>query len=218
MNCIAHRGFCGVNPENTVAAVEAAVAAGADGVEVDVRRCRSGELVVCHDETVDRTTDGAGAVADLTADELAALSVEGSDEGVPTFAAVVGAIPADVTLHAELKERGLAADVERAVTDAACETVVSSFDAEAVAAVESLPTALLVWDQDNPVERAVELGCSSLHPNHEDCDTALVERAHEAGLGVNAWTVTEASETERLRGAGADGVITDFPACCPGQV
>jgi glycerophosphoryl diester phosphodiesterase len=217
VNCIAHRGFAGVNPENTVAAVEAAVAAGADGVEVDLRRCGSGELVVCHDESVDRTTGGTGPVADHTADELAALSVEGADAGVPTFAAVLDACPGSVTLHAELKERGLGRDVDRAVADAAPSVVVSSFDPDAVAEVESAPTALTVWDVDGAVERAADLGCAFLHPHHGDCDAALVERARGAGLGVNAWTVTEPAETGRLRAAGADGVITDFPECCPGR-
>jgi len=74
MRLIAHRGFLSVNPENTVAAVEAAAAV-ADGIEIDVRRCGSGEPVVIHDETVDRVTDGRGAVDEHTVADLAALDV-----------------------------------------------------------------------------------------------------------------------------------------------
>lgn len=218
VNCIAHRGFAGTNPENTVAAVEAAVATGVDGVEVDVRRCGSGDLVVHHDETVDRTTDGSGSVADFSASELAGLSVEGTDAGVPTFEDVVAAIPDGVVLHAELKERGLASEVESLVGEAACETVISSFDAAVVSAVESVPTALLVSEGTGAVERATEVGCAMVHPPVDACDASLVDRAHDAGLAVNAWTVTESAETGRLREAGADGVITDFPQCCPGSV
>lgn len=214
VNCIAHRGFCGVNPENTVPAVEDAVGR-ADGVEVDVRRCGSGELVVHHDETVDRTTDGSGEVADHTVDELAALSVEGSDAGVPTFESVVEAVPAGVTLHAELKEYGVGEEVERIVAEADCETVVSSFDPHAVFEVTELPTALAVVEADDAVRRATQLGCSFLHVNLDVCDAALVERAHDAGLTVNAWTVTDPDETTVLAEAGADGVIADFPDCCP---
>ncbi|WP_436923648.1 glycerophosphodiester phosphodiesterase [Halosimplex amylolyticum] len=214
MNCIAHRGFCGVNPENTVPAVEDA-ASRADAVEVDVRICGSGELVVCHDETVDRTTDGSGPVSAHTAAELAALSVEGSGAGVPTFEEVVEVIPDDVTLHAELKERGTGEGVERLVDGAGCETVVSSFDPEAVSEVERLPTALAVWEAEGAVERATELGCSFLHANLDACTPPLVERAHDAGLGVNGWTVRESGETDRLRDAGVDGVMTDFPEYCP---
>ncbi|ELZ25677.1 glycerophosphoryl diester phosphodiesterase [Halosimplex carlsbadense 2-9-1] len=214
MDCIAHRGFAGVNPENTVAAVEAA-ADRADGIEVDVRVCGSGELVVHHDETVDRTTDGSGAVAAHTAAELAALSVEGTEEGVPTFADVVAAIPDDVVLHAELKERGTGEGVERVVAEADCDAVVSSFDPQALTEVEGLPTALVQFEGEALVSRARQLGCSFVHPNLNACDTGLVERAHGAGMGVNAWTVTAPGETERLRATGADGVITDFPDCCP---
>ncbi|MFC7142187.1 glycerophosphodiester phosphodiesterase [Halosimplex aquaticum] len=214
MNCIAHRGFCGVNPENTVPAVEDA-AARADAVEVDVRICGSGDLVVCHDETVDRTTDGSGPVSAHTAEELADLSVQGSDAGVPTVEEVVAAIPDGVTLHAELKERGTGEGVERIVDDAACETVVSSFDPEAVSEVEELPTALAVWEGDGAVERAAELGCSFLHVNLDACTSDLVERAHDAGLDVNGWTVRGSGETEALRDAGVDGVMTDFPEYCP---
>lgn len=213
MDCIAHRGFAGVAPENTLPAVREA-SRRADGVEVDVRRCGSGELVVCHDDTVDRTTDGTGAVAALSAGELGALSVEGSDAGVPTLAAVLDAVPPAVTLHAELKERGLADDLAGLAAGTDCPVVVSSFDDAALAAVEGLPTAFLTAEADGAVDRATALGCSAVHPHLDACDDGLVSAAHEAGLAVNAWTVTGAGETERLRRLGADGVITDFPDCC----
>jgi len=214
MDCIAHRGFAGVNPENTVAAVEDATDR-AGAVEVDVRICDSGELVVHHDETVDRTTDGSGAVAAHTAAELATLSVEGTAAGVPTFEEVAAAVPDDVTLHVELKERGTGEAVERVVAGADCDAVVSSFDPGALTEVEALPTALVQWEGEGLVSRARDLGCSFVHPNLESCDASLVERAHGAGLAVNAWTVTDPEEIEALREAGADGVITDFPNCCP---
>jgi glycerophosphoryl diester phosphodiesterase len=214
VHCIAHRGFAGVNPENTLPAVHDAVER-ADGVEVDVRRCASGELVVCHDETVDRTTDGTGAVADHTAAELASLSVEGSDAGVPTLADVLAAVPPDVTRHAELKEQGLAADLEALAADAAPPVVASSFDVGALREVEELPTAFITSERAGALDRAASLGCRGVHPRTDVCDEGFVDRAHEAGLEVNAWTVTDPTETRRLREAGVDGVITDYPECCP---
>ena len=219
MNCIAHRGFAGVNAENTVPAVREA-AARADGVEVDVRRCGSGELVVHHDETVDRTTDGSGPVADHSAAELAALHVEGGDAGVPTFDAVVAAVPPDTTLHVELKECGLAADVERTLSaaDDPPEAVASAFDPGALTGVERLPTALLVTESTGAIDRAREHDCVAIHPSLGTCSRPLVEAAHNAGLAVNAWTVVNPPETERLHELGVDGAITDFPACCPDAV
>jgi glycerophosphoryl diester phosphodiesterase len=214
MDCIAHRGFPGVNPENTVAAV-ADAATRADGVEVDVRVCNSGELVVCHDETVDRTTDGSGPVSARTAEELAALSVEGSDQGVPTFEAVVEAIPYGVTLNAELKERGTAEGVERIVSDADCDAFVSSFDPEALSEVAELPTALVASDPEGTIERASELDCFAVGLRLDAWTPELVGRAHGAGLTATAWTVTDVEETRRLREMNVDAVITDFPECCP---
>jgi glycerophosphoryl diester phosphodiesterase len=143
VRCIAHRGFAGRYTENTLPAVEAAAAAGADCIEVDVRRCGSGDLVVVHD---DRLTDATGAVADTPLSTLVSLSVLDSGAGIPTLDAVFEAVPDDVALNLELKESGLAADT-LAVADAHDNDVlVSSFERELLAAVQDhsdLPTALL---------------------------------------------------------------------------
>jgi glycerophosphoryl diester phosphodiesterase len=247
VNCIAHRAFAGVAPENTLPAVRAAVAgtAGAgdggsvpadedttgvsdaedaatvdkpavDGIEVDVRRCGSGELVVCHDETVDRVTDATGTVGEFSAAELADLSVAGSGAGIPTFDAVLDAVPPAVTVHAELKER-VGADVEALAAEADPPVVVSSFDAGALADIEEFPTAWLVTAAEGAVPRARDLGAAALHAPVDVCDAALVDRAAEAGLTVNVWTVTDPDQTRQLRDLGVDGVIADYPACCPSR-
>jgi len=106
---IAHRGFAAEHPENTVAAVEAATAV-VDRIELDVRRCGTGELVVFHDATLGRVTDATGRVDRTSADRLAELSVEGSGEPVPTLARALDAVPADAWVLLDLKERGVAAD------------------------------------------------------------------------------------------------------------
>ncbi|WP_424014055.1 glycerophosphodiester phosphodiesterase [Halorubrum xinjiangense] len=106
---IAHRGFAAENPENTVAAVEAATDL-VDRVELDVRRCGTGELVAFHDATLGRVTDATGRVDETPLDRLSELSVEGSGEPVPTLAAALDAVPADARVMLDLKERGLAAD------------------------------------------------------------------------------------------------------------
>jgi len=219
VNCIAHRGFAGVNAENTLPAILDA-AERADGVELDLRRCGSDEVVVHHDETVDRTTNESGPLSAFAAAELADLYVEGTDAGVPTFARVVESVPESTTLHVELKERGFWADARAVLAgaDAAPSVVVSSFDPDALGAVEAYPTALLVTDGEGAIQRARQAGCEGLHPASNACSRTLVTAAREAGLAVNAWTVTEPAETARLREVGVDGVITDFPACCPGAV
>ncbi|WP_241991823.1 glycerophosphodiester phosphodiesterase family protein [Halorubrum sp. SS7] len=113
---IAHRGFAAENPENTVAAVEAA-AATTDRIELDVRRCGTGELVAFHDATLGRVTDATGRVSETPYERLAALSVEGSGEPVPTLADALDAAPADAWVMLDLKERGVAADAVAAGAD-----------------------------------------------------------------------------------------------------
>ncbi len=215
MRCHAHRGFAAVNPENTLTAVERAVDAGADAVEVDVRRCGTGELVVVHDETVDRVTDGTGRVADLSLSTLQSLDVLGTGAGVPSLSAVVATVPEDCLLNIELKETGLAETVRAVVADTDSDVLVSSFETTAlseVAAVSDLPRALLC--QESALDRARQLDCRAIHPHESVCDREFVAAAHDAGLRVNAWTVRSQETARRLAEAGVDGLIADAPGYC----
>jgi len=213
MRLIAHRGFAGVNPENTLQAVEAAAGV-ADAIEVDVRRCESGDLVVIHDETVDRVTDGTGPVAGHTLAELRELDVLGTGEGVPTLEAVLEAVPETVGVNVELKERGTAADAMELMASLHPQTVVSSFSSEVLEACRkadpSVPRAFLTSEGGpEPVRTALELECGYVHPAVDACDERLVSEAHHAGMSVNAWTVDDEATAERLAEAGVDGVIAD---------
>ncbi|MFB6084983.1 MAG: glycerophosphodiester phosphodiesterase [Halorientalis sp.] len=218
MHCIAHRGFAETHPENTVAAVRSA-AEHADAIEVDVRRCGSGELVAIHDETVDRVTDGTGRVAELTAEELAALDVLGSDAGVPTLAAVLDATPGGVQLVLDLKERGVAADAVDAAADAGIDVLVSAFatdvlDAADEAGAERLAFLAAEGDEQRLLDTARDLGCEAIHPHWQLCVDEFVDRAHEAGLDVHAWTVPSRHDAAALADVGVDGVVVDRPAVC----
>lgn len=210
---VAHRGCGGHCPENTVQAVRAS-AGRLPAVEVDVRRCGSGELVAVHDERVDRVTDGAGRVADLTLAELRDLRVDGADESIPTLSAVVDAVPADVTLQVELKERGLARDVLDAV--APLDRVrLSSFDPgalEPLAPDPPVPTGYLFRDDpDENLDVAADLGCANVHPHWRTCaETDVVVAARERGFGVLAWGAgSDPEAVAATRAAGADGVTVD---------
>lgn len=215
MHCIAHRGFGEVNPENTLAAVNAAVAAGADGIELDVRRCGSGEPVVVHDETVDRVTDASGPVAGFSADELAALSVLDSGEGVPTVEAVCRATPSSVCLNLELKEHGLAAETVDIARQHDCDLLLSSQSAAALAEVEAVPRGYIFHDAPALLLReAVDLGCTAVHPHWHLCTDSFLAAAHERGLTVNAWTVSSRHVAVDLATVGVDGFITDTPEHC----
>jgi glycerophosphoryl diester phosphodiesterase len=218
VDCIAHRGFAGVNPENTVQAVRAAASAGADWVEIDVRRCGSGELVVFHDATLDGLTGATGSVAATPLETLQSLSIGDSDAGVPTLAEVFEALPGGVGLNVELKERGLAADCLAVFDRYDTEVLVSSFDADTLQAVaerSSVPLALLFANgPDAALDTATSLGCAAVHPYRRCCDAGFINTAHGAGFDVNAWTVKTETQADRLAALDVDGLIVDAPACC----
>jgi glycerophosphoryl diester phosphodiesterase len=124
---VAHRGFAAEHPENTVAAVEAATAV-ADRVELDVRRCGTGELVAFHDATLGRVTGATGRVSETPLARLGELSVEGSGEPVPTLAAALDAAPAGTWVMLDLKQRGVAADAVAVAARRTVDPVVASDD------------------------------------------------------------------------------------------
>lgn len=216
MDCIAHRGFAETNPENTLTAVRGAGKAGADLVEVDVRRCGSGELVLAHDADLDRISDATGQVGDRSLAELRSLDVLGTGAGLPTLrAAFEAASDADVRLNVELKERDTGADVLAVADEFGADPLLSSFDPVALDAIADAETAYIFADSPvESIERARALDCVAVHPQTELCTAGFVERAHDEGLVVNAWTVRDGATAARLRAAGVDGLIADSRAYC----
>lgn len=216
MELIAHRGCAAEYPENTVRAVERAVRR-LPAVEIDVRRCRTGELVVFHDETVERVTDGTGSVADTDWSALRELEVFDSGERIPRLSEVLDAIPDGVSAQVELKQSGVAADALAAIADAGVDARITSFLPEALAEVrECDPSASLGYlfgdwaSVETGLKTALALDCDSLHPHADQClETDAVERAHREGLSVIAWDVADSATVEGLRAAGADGATAD---------
>lgn len=214
---IAHRGFADVFPENTVAAVRGAVDRGAAMVEIDCRQCATGEIVVHHDETVDRVTTECGPLREYTASALASMDVLGSGSGIPTLDTVVDALPEGVGLNVELKEPDIAAAVLDTVRSVDAEVIVSSFDtqilAEAAATPHDRPLALLVERRPRTaVRRALAADCRYVHPRADLClRSLLVRRAHREGVGVNAWTLRSPRMARWLTRIGIDGLIADTP-------
>ncbi|NEU56313.1 glycerophosphodiester phosphodiesterase [Halorussus sp. MSC15.2] len=216
MELIAHRGCADEYPENTLHALERA-SRRLPAVELDVRRCGSGELVVFHDETVDRVTDRTEAVADLDWTDLRELAVLDSDEGVPLLSEALAAVPPSVSVQVELKETGVGADAATVVAQSGREARFTSFVPEALAEVrEADPDASLGYlfgggpGVEGGLDTARELDCDSLHPHADLCiGTDVVERAHADGMDVIAWGADSQSVFEALRAAGADGATAD---------
>jgi glycerophosphoryl diester phosphodiesterase len=235
MGClgIAHRGASGRAPENTHAAFAAALALGARAIELDVQLSADGELVVIHDETLDRTTDGTGPVGDRTAAELVRLDAgawfgpEYRGERIPRLADVLaqlGAHPGGPPLlNVEVKsardhgaiEPKLAALV--AAEDAAAWVVCSSFHWAMLRALRAAaPWARLgVLCDEDPRPRglavAAEVGAEAVIPGRRWVDAGVVAAAHARGYAVWVWTVNEPGEMRRLAALGVDAVFSDFP-------
>ncbi|ARS91092.1 glycerophosphodiester phosphodiesterase [Natrarchaeobaculum aegyptiacum] len=216
MRVIAHRGFADIAPENTVSAIQS-VGRRADAVEFDVRRCGSGELVVVHDETIDRVTEGTGLVADLSLEALQSYTVLDSGEPIPTLEDVLEAVPPHLELSVELKSSGIAADVLETIDGLENRVVLSSFLPSELRRVRDLdpdqPTGLLVGRTlEAPVTTAVELDCEVVGATYARClGTRIVDRAHDVGLEISAWTVDRPVLARVLAWRGVDSVSADRP-------
>ena len=223
---IAHRGASGTCPENTLIAFARAAALGAHMIELDVQLTRDGEVVVMHDWTLERTTDGAGAVSDRTLAEIRRLDA-GAWFGpafrgtrVPTLADVLAAV--GLPVNVELKpvgDDGLEACALAVVESASAlaRVVFSSFDADALERLRARAagaTLAVLWDAGpvaDAVARARCVGARALHLRKDRTTPDALAAAAAAGLPVRAWTVNERGEMDRLVAAGVEGIFTDFP-------
>jgi glycerophosphoryl diester phosphodiesterase len=230
---MAHRGARDVAPENTLSAFRAAVDLGADAVELDITRCASGEIVVIHDDTVDRTSNGSGRVDALSWDSLRDLDAGSwfdprfAGERIPLLDAVLDAVGGRVRFNIEIKHqrRGMQ-PIEPELADSlrqrnlVPDTIVSSFDPGALRrlrrAAPEIPRALL-YSRDMPMGLRHAwprywLAPQALHPHFSMVDARYVKKARLAEYRVNVWTVNEATDIERMAGLGVDAIITDHVA------
>lgn len=227
---LAHRGGGALAPENTLGALRLAARRGFRGVEFDVMLSGDGTPVLMHDETLERTTDGRGAVARLAYAELARLDAGGwagaawRGERIPRFAdAAALCRELGLWVNVEIKparghERATGDAVARLARElwrgAALPPVLSSFSEEALEAARTaapeLPRGYLT-DRAAPDWRArmQALDCTALHCDFRALKPALVREAHAAGWGVLAWTVNAPREARRLLALGVDCLVTD---------
>jgi len=228
----AHRGASRHAPENTMAAFELAVKDGAPAIELDARLSRDGKVVVFHDPTLTRTTNGQGHVADMTADELRALdagskfSAKYQGEKIPFLEEVFEAFGNKLLINVELKNYWTPRD---GLADRVCELLqrhsvlgsilLSSFHApnlrRAAALLPAVPRALVAirgWCGAWARSFGFTFGdYQALHPHVTDVTPQQVQRVHRLGRRVHVWTVNDLGDITRLAEWGADGIITDDP-------
>jgi glycerophosphoryl diester phosphodiesterase len=217
----AHRGDSAHAPENTLRAFDQAKAKGADGIELDVRLDRDGNVVVFHDDALERLCGRPGRMDELAAAERGALRVGG--EPVPLLAEVLHAIDLEVNVEiksnrvgrmGELVERTAKVIRDAGRTD---RILISSFDPFVLLQIHrhlpDVATAYIFHDEQAlPLRRGWvgrASGASLFHPQHTLCTEDRVRAWHTAGLPINAWTVDDEAELARLARLGIDGVFSN---------
>jgi glycerophosphoryl diester phosphodiesterase len=225
---IAHRGASGHAPENTLAAFKKAVAMGATFIETDLQLSRDARFVAIHDATVNRTTNGQGAVHDMTLAELRRLDAgswfgsEYAGERLPTLEELLEfSKKNDIVFYLELKPGGSWGG-EHALIGALRESgeipraVVICFDPAIVLSLRkiepTLMTGLLYDGQlDEPLEKALEVGARQLVARGDLVTPAMLAAARKKDLQVVCWTVNHPAHMRMLMAAGVDGIMSDYP-------
>lgn len=224
----AHRGFSRAAPENTLYAFEAAMNSGADFIELDVQLTKDNELVVFHDETIERTTNGKGYLSDYTYDELLQLSAgswfsntgEFDDAYIPKLSEVLELVGDSKMFNIEIKDHGdikLTAEktvelIEEYGIESSC--CVTSFSYAALKKVKSLNPKIKTGLIANAVTSAALTKLKYidvLSLNHLLVNRTVVSAAHQNGKRIFVWTVDKSSEMEELIAMGVDNIITNRP-------
>lgn len=227
----AHRGASGTAPENTLAAFSKAIEDGADGIELDIQLTKDGELVVCHDEAIDRTSSGKGLVMDYTLEELKKMDfsnglLEYEGEKIPTMEEVFDLVkPSDLSINIELKTGIIFyPDIEKKIVELTRDkgmedrVIYSSFNHSSVLKIrEYAPDAVLGFlyadGPVDPVEYALRYGVQALHPMGFNLRyDGFMEAAKKAGIRVNTWTINKDADIRECIARGADAIITNYPA------
>ncbi|WP_423190194.1 glycerophosphodiester phosphodiesterase [Alkalibacterium sp. f15] len=227
---IAHRGFSGRYPENTLVAFERAYEAGADGMELDVRLTKDKEVVIFHDETIDRMTGGTGKLNDYTLIDLESYPITHplqeniKQQYIPTLSDyLIWAENKHILTNIELKSEGVEDnDLEQKVAEALRKfnieetIIISSFHQKNIERIKqfmpTVKTGLLLFECDEPtIQRAKDLGAEFIHLKASGLNAQIIQLANEYGMSINVWTVNESEELKKINNLDIEGIITDHP-------
>jgi len=220
---IGHRGAKGHIAENTIASIHKAIELGADGIEIDVFQCKSGEIVLFHDKTLEKLTNGDGNIEDKNLEELRKLKVLNSSYSIPTLEEVLKSIGKDVFLNIELKGRNTAEGslnlIKKYIERNKIEfnnILFSSFNWEELKDLRSLSDKVqlaLITEQDPllAIDYALKLKAVAINPNYKDLNEQIISKINEKGLKIYTWTVNSKIQINRLKALNVNGIITDFP-------
>lgn len=231
---VAHRGATAYAPENTIAGFDLAVDMKADYIEIDVQRSKDGELVLIHDTTVDRTTNGTGKVGNLTFEQLQSLdagswkSAQFAGEKIPTFEEILDRYHVKVGILIELKAPELYPGIEEQVAEALKERnldkpqnekiIIQSFNFESMKKMDQLlpivPIGVLTSNRAHTTPEALQEFATYadwFNPSYGIVTEELVNQVHSLGMQIGSWTVRSQEAADFLFEMGVDAIISDYP-------
>ncbi len=219
---IGHRGAMGHETENSLASIQKALDLGVDMIEIDVFQISSGEIVVFHDEMVDRLTNGPGKIEEYNIYDLKRLTLDGGHK-IPMLQDVLKLIDNKVSLNIELKGANTS-DRVNFIMDYYIEQknwspenfIISSFNWEELRTMRKLndEVAIAVLTEENPIDAipiAKELNAVAINPYFKNLDLEVANEIRDAGFKIYTWTVNEPADIDAMKRISVDGIITNFP-------
>ena len=232
---LAHRGANKRAPQNTIPAFRKAVEFGADGVETDVHLSKDGKIVICHNYTIDATSDGQGLISDYTCEELkkfdfgSYFSPDFKGVTLPTLPELLDVVKGMQLINIEIKAPQTKNDlVKRTIEEIHRyglqeSVIISCFSPECIRESKEIDPAIrtgLLYE-DNDLGREIrsfgvekycaQLGANAAHPGRTLITEDEVKRLHALGMAVNVWTVNEKEDILKLTDWGCDALISDVP-------
>jgi glycerophosphoryl diester phosphodiesterase len=222
---IGHRGASGYEPENTLLSFKKAIELDVDMIEMDVYRCKTGELIIIHDNTVDRTTNGKGFILDLTFDELRKLNA-GKGEKIPTLEETLNLLNCKTKINLELKGEDTAGPVYELIKKYVKEKnwayddfYISSFNHRLLQEFISLtpdnaPIKICPLIYGIPIDLTQYksiFNAYSLNISRDFINADMIKEAHTLGMKVFVYVVNNPNDALKIKSFGIDGIFTDFP-------
>ncbi|MFG4001082.1 glycerophosphodiester phosphodiesterase [Flavobacterium aquidurense] len=219
---IAHRGAKGYEPENTLKSFRKALDLKADGIELDVHLSSDGHIIVIHDETIDRTTNGKGIVNTFSLAELKSFLIDGEYQ-IPTLTEVFDLVDKKCLINIELKGLGTASKVVALIEEYVLNKnwnyenfIVSSFDWNLLQETSNLNSNILIGVLteevlDKALAFAELIKAHAIHPDYQLLNSENVKQMQEKNFLVLPWTVDEEEDIQKIKSYNVDGIISDFP-------
>jgi glycerophosphoryl diester phosphodiesterase len=219
---IAHRGAKGYEPENTLQAFQKALDLNADGIELDVHLSADGHIIVIHDETIDRTTNGKGFVNNLSLSELKSFLIADQLE-IPTLNEVFDLTDKKCLINIELKGAGTASKVVALIEEYISDKnwnyehfIISSFDWNMLQEVHILNPNIAIGvlteeDLDTALAFAEVVKAKAIHPDYQLLNQENTKEIQQKGFLVLPWTVNSEEDIQKIKSYNVDGIISDFP-------